>query len=159
VRTASALQHAQSHSLPKQVALALFFAKEASIRDDLDEVSLGQRPNCLGATNLVVGGDQITAGLAFPGRHGLLAVRGVQTPGDLEVGHEIRPFGLHVRGEGCRKLRLVRQAACKTNNVRFLHAATPETIVNWIQRGAMVIEATEEVAKVGRAYTKRTMPN
>jgi 4-hydroxy-2-oxoheptanedioate aldolase len=48
--------------------------------------------------------------------------------------------------------------ACKANNVRFLHAATPETIVSWIQHGAMVIEASEEVAKVGRAYTKRTMP-
>jgi 4-hydroxy-2-oxoheptanedioate aldolase len=49
-------------------------------------------------------------------------------------------------------------AAAKANRVRFLHAATPETIVDWIQRGAMVIEATEEVAKVGRAHTKRTMP-
>lgn len=49
-------------------------------------------------------------------------------------------------------------AACKANKVRFLHAATPQTVVDWIQRGAMVIEATEEVAKVGRAYTKRTMP-
>ena len=49
-------------------------------------------------------------------------------------------------------------SACKANNVRFLHAATPQTIVSWIQRGAMVIEATEEVARVGRAYTKRTMP-
>lgn len=50
-------------------------------------------------------------------------------------------------------------AACKANKVPFLHAATPSTIVDWIKRGAMVIEAgSEEVAKVGRAYTKRTMP-
>lgn len=49
-------------------------------------------------------------------------------------------------------------AACKANHLYFLHAATPKTIVDWINRGAMVIEATEAVAKVGRAYTKRTMP-
>ena len=50
-------------------------------------------------------------------------------------------------------------AACKANKVSFLHAATPQTIMDWIKRGAMVIEAgSEEVAKVGRAYTKRTMP-
>lgn len=50
-------------------------------------------------------------------------------------------------------------AACKANKVKFLHAATPKTIVDWIDRGAMVIETqSEEVAKIGRAYTKRTMP-
>lgn len=49
-------------------------------------------------------------------------------------------------------------AACKANNVRFLHGATPKTIVDWLQKGAMVIESNEETAKVGRAFTKRTMP-
>jgi 4-hydroxy-2-oxoheptanedioate aldolase len=50
-------------------------------------------------------------------------------------------------------------AACKANKVSFLHAATTLTIVDWIKRGATVIETnSEDVAKLGRAYTKRTMP-
>jgi 4-hydroxy-2-oxoheptanedioate aldolase len=50
-------------------------------------------------------------------------------------------------------------AAAKANKVRFLHAATPATIREWIDRGAMVIETNNpEVARIGRQYTKRTMP-
>ncbi len=50
-------------------------------------------------------------------------------------------------------------AAAKANKVRFLHAATPKTIREWIDRGAMVIETgNPEVARIGREYTKRTMP-
>lgn len=50
-------------------------------------------------------------------------------------------------------------AACKANKVQFLHGATRKAIIPWLQRGAMVIETQdEEVAKIGRAYTKRTMP-
>jgi 4-hydroxy-2-oxoheptanedioate aldolase len=49
-------------------------------------------------------------------------------------------------------------AACEANSVRFLHGASPETIIDWLKKGAMVIESNEETAKVGRAFTKRTMP-
>jgi 4-hydroxy-2-oxoheptanedioate aldolase len=49
--------------------------------------------------------------------------------------------------------------AAKANHVRFLHAATPKTITDWIDQGAMVIETRNpEVARIGRAHTKRTMP-
>jgi 4-hydroxy-2-oxoheptanedioate aldolase len=89
--------------------------------------------------------------------------------GDMQMSLEGLPFfayqGPPKPGDGQQHFSpMVQRAqdrvlsACRANNVRFLHAATPQTIVNWIQRGAMVIEATEDVAKVGRAYTKRTMP-
>lgn len=89
--------------------------------------------------------------------------------GDMQMSLEGLPFyadqGPPQPGDGQQHFAPIVQhaqdrvlSACKANNVRFLHAATPQTIVSWLQRGAMVIEATEEVAKVGRAYTKRTMP-
>ena len=89
--------------------------------------------------------------------------------GDMQMSLEGLPFfadqGPPQPGDGQQHFAPIVQhaqdrvlSACKANNVRFLHAATPQTIVSWIQRGAMVIEATEEVARVGRAYTKRTMP-
>lgn len=49
--------------------------------------------------------------------------------------------------------------AAKANHVHFLHAATAATIKSWIDRGATVIEThDQETARIGRAYTKRTMP-
>ena len=49
--------------------------------------------------------------------------------------------------------------AAKANHVRFLHAATPKTIIAWLERGTMVIETNNpEVARIGRAHTGRKMP-
>jgi 4-hydroxy-2-oxoheptanedioate aldolase len=60
----------------------------------------------------------------------------------------------------------VRQAvldACKKNKVMFLNAGSavqnsPDYVVKQIQDGAMVLEAPESAAIVGREYSKRKMP-
>jgi 4-hydroxy-2-oxoheptanedioate aldolase len=49
--------------------------------------------------------------------------------------------------------------AAKASKVNFLHAATRTTIREWIDRGARVIESgNAEVMRMGREYTRRTMP-
>jgi hypothetical protein len=60
----------------------------------------------------------------------------------------------------------VRQAVvdnCKKNKVMFLNAgnadpASPDYAITQIKDGAMVLEAPEDAAIVGREYTKRKMP-
>ncbi|MBV9550809.1 MAG: hypothetical protein JO256_14155 [Alphaproteobacteria bacterium] len=55
----------------------------------------------------------------------------------------------------------VRQAvldACKRHNVKFLQGDNAGNIVAMIQQGAMVNEAPESAAIVGREFTKRKMP-
>jgi 4-hydroxy-2-oxoheptanedioate aldolase len=60
----------------------------------------------------------------------------------------------------------VRQAvldACKKNKVMFLNAGSanpnsPDYVGKQIQDGAMVLEAPESAAIVGREYSKRKMP-
>jgi 4-hydroxy-2-oxoheptanedioate aldolase len=55
----------------------------------------------------------------------------------------------------------VRQAvldACKRHNVKFLQGDNANNIVAMIQQGAMVNEAPESAAIVGREFTKRKMP-
>jgi 4-hydroxy-2-oxoheptanedioate aldolase len=49
-------------------------------------------------------------------------------------------------------------AACKVSGVRLLDTAIPETVVESIKLGAMVIECAEKTALVGREYTRRRMP-
>lgn len=49
-------------------------------------------------------------------------------------------------------------AACKASGVRLLDTAIPETIVDSIKPGAMVIECAEKTAMVGREHTRRRMP-
>ena len=52
---------------------------------------------------------------------------------------------------------------CKKNKVMFLNAGntnqnSPDYVIKQIQDGAMVLEAREEAAIIGREYTKRKMP-
>ena len=59
------------------------------------------------------------------------------------------------------ELARVRQAvldACKKHNVKFLQGDSAANIVEMIKEGAMVNEAPESAAIVGREYTKRKMP-
>jgi 4-hydroxy-2-oxoheptanedioate aldolase len=50
-------------------------------------------------------------------------------------------------------------AACKKNKLAFLEGATPETIAQRLDEGVRVISGhNPEVAKLGRAHQKRTMP-
>ena len=50
--------------------------------------------------------------------------------------------------------------ACKAAGLNFLHGATRESIVGLIEEGVMIAACRggEEVARVGRAHTQRTMP-
>ena len=55
----------------------------------------------------------------------------------------------------------VRQAvldSCKKHNVKFLQGSNATNIVAMIQQGAMMHEAPESAAIVGREFTKRKMP-
>ena len=55
----------------------------------------------------------------------------------------------------------VRQAvldSCKKHNVKFLQGSNANNVVAMIQQGAMVLEAPESAAIVGREFTKRKMP-
>ena len=59
------------------------------------------------------------------------------------------------------ELARVRQAvldSCKKHNVKFLQGSNAGNIVAMIQQGAMVHEAPESAAIVGREFTKRKMP-
>ena len=64
------------------------------------------------------------------------------------------------------EMRKVRQRVldlCKQHNIRFLNAANPDQsssdyVITQIKDGAMVLEATEQSAIIGREYTKRKMP-
>jgi 4-hydroxy-2-oxoheptanedioate aldolase len=50
-------------------------------------------------------------------------------------------------------------AACKKNKLAFLESATPENIAQRLDEGVRVISGhSSEVAKIGRAHQKRTMP-
>ena len=50
-------------------------------------------------------------------------------------------------------------AACKKNKLAFLEGATPETIAQRLDEGVRVIAGhNPEVARIGRAHQKRTMP-
>ncbi len=97
-------------------------------------------------------------GVAFaeygPGDHsywlyGLAGMTGPRVPPQPGVA-EARP-----------ELARVRQAvldACKKHNVKFLQGDNAGNIVEMIKQGAMVNEAPESAAIVGREYTKRKMP-
>jgi 4-hydroxy-2-oxoheptanedioate aldolase len=50
-------------------------------------------------------------------------------------------------------------AACKKNRLAFLEGATPENIAQRLDEGVRVISGhSQEVARIGRAHQKRTMP-
>ena len=48
--------------------------------------------------------------------------------------------------------------SCKKHNVKFLQGSNATNVVAMIQQGAMVLEAAESAAIVGREFTKRKMP-
>ena len=50
-------------------------------------------------------------------------------------------------------------SACKWNKLAFLEGATPEKIAASLDEGVRVISGhNPEVARIGRAHQKRTMP-
>ncbi len=53
-------------------------------------------------------------------------------------------------------------AACKKSNVKFLNAASTQPgtnyVIDQIKDGAMIMTSREDVAFMGREYTKRKMP-
>jgi 4-hydroxy-2-oxoheptanedioate aldolase len=73
-----------------------------------------------------------------------------------------RPADVEARPE----MRKVRQAVldnCKKNKVMFLNAGSTDPnnlayVITQIKDGAMVLEAGEQAAIIGREYTKRKMP-
>lgn len=51
-------------------------------------------------------------------------------------------------------------AACREHGIAFLEGATPENVTRKIDEGVRVISGQrEDTARVGRAYTRRTMPS
>ena len=81
-------------------------------------------------------------------------------PGDLHMSYGVdrgawnTPFDPRVQ-EATERVR----KACAANGVQFLGGGTTETISAAIDNGVRVVSGgNEEVATVGRAYTKRTMP-
>lgn len=83
-----------------------------------------------------------------------MSLDGLPPPGPPPPGDGEQHFSPAVQAAQTRVLN-----AAKAGKVRFLHAATRNTIKEWIDRGAMVIESgNAEVMRIGREYTKRTMP-
>ena len=54
--------------------------------------------------------------------------------------------------------RLRVAAACKASGVKLLDTCIPETVVDSIKLGGMVLECSESSSLIGREYTKRKMP-
>ena len=54
--------------------------------------------------------------------------------------------------------RLRVAAACKASGVKLLDTCIPETVIDSIRIGGMVLECSEASALIGREYTKRKMP-
>jgi 4-hydroxy-2-oxoheptanedioate aldolase len=54
--------------------------------------------------------------------------------------------------------RLRVAAACRASGVKLLDTCIPETVVDSIKIGGMVLECSEKSALIGREYTKRKMP-
>jgi hypothetical protein len=54
--------------------------------------------------------------------------------------------------------RLKVAAAAAASGVRLLDTCIPETVVDSIKLGGMVLECSEQSALIGREYTKRRMP-
>jgi len=50
------------------------------------------------------------------------------------------------------------KGACDAAGIFFLNSVRPHDVRELIDEGVMIGSATEEAARVGRAYTKRTMP-
>jgi 4-hydroxy-2-oxoheptanedioate aldolase len=80
-------------------------------------------------------------------------------PGDLSLslGYKEMPRGAYPPEMAEARERVL--AACKTNGIAFLETGTPENIKTKIDQGVRVVAGhSEEAARIGRAYQKRTMP-
>lgn len=107
-------------------------------------------------------GLKIESAAAIPHIEEILSVPGIgfaeMGPGDLSLslGYLHRPDPLPQEMEEVRQ-RV--RAACLKQGIAFLETATIHDIAARIDEGARVIAGgREEVARAGRAYTKRTMP-
>ncbi len=78
-------------------------------------------------------------------------------PGDMSMSfgykHQLNP-----RPQELQDARDRIFAACKSAGLRFLESASPDTIEASIDAGVRICGSGEQTARVGRAYTKRTMP-
>jgi 4-hydroxy-2-oxoheptanedioate aldolase len=106
-------------------------------------------------------GLKIESAAAIPRIEEILSVPGIgfaeMGPGDmsLSLGYFRRPHPLPPEMEEVRQ-RV--RAACLARGIAFLEGATPEDIREKIDGGARVLSGQrEDTARVGRAYTKRTM--
>jgi hypothetical protein len=73
------------------------------------------------------------------------------------------PFDVTVARPEMQKVRQEVLDNCKKNHVMFLNAGSPnpnspDYVIKQIKDGAMVLEAPESAAIIGREFTKRKMP-
>ena len=92
----------------------------------------------------------------------ILAVPGIgfaeMGPGDLSLslGYRRQPHPMPAEMAAVSKQV---KAACQANGIAFLDGAAPDNVAAVIDAGARVIGGgREEMAQVGRAHTRRSMP-
>ena len=107
-------------------------------------------------------GLKIESAAALPRIEEILAVPGIgfaeMGPGDLSIslGYRRRPPQMPPEMQEASE-RV--QAACQANGVAFLQPATAENLTARIDAGVRVFGGHDpELARIGRAYTKRQMP-
>lgn len=106
-------------------------------------------------------GVKIESAAAIPHIEEILSVPGLgfaeMGPGDLSL--SLGYF--HVPNPFPPEMQAVRQrvrAACLANHLAFLESASPEDVTTKIDEGARIIAGhREDIAKIGRAHTRRTM--
>ena len=80
-------------------------------------------------------------------------------PGDLHMSYGIERNSSSPLDPRILEARERVFEACKKNNVAFLETGSPEDVVSKIDEGVKIIAGQRsDTAKVGRKYTKRTMP-
>jgi 4-hydroxy-2-oxoheptanedioate aldolase len=107
-------------------------------------------------------GVKIESAAAIPHIEEILSVPGIgfaeMGPGDLSLSLGYRQLPHPFPPEMQKVHERVREA-CRANGIAFLAGATPENIKERIDEGVRVISGgREDTARVGRAYTNRTMP-
>ncbi|MBI3960958.1 MAG: hypothetical protein HY328_19270 [Chloroflexi bacterium] len=107
-------------------------------------------------------GLKIESAAAIPHIEEILSVPGIgfaeMGPGDLSLSLGYRSLPRPFPPE-MEEVRQRVRAACHANGIAFLEGATPETIGAVIDEGALVISGgREDIARIGRAHSQRTMP-
>ncbi|MCX6049469.1 MAG: aldolase/citrate lyase family protein [Chloroflexi bacterium] len=127
-----------------------------------DEYLRLAEPWPLNPTGELLLGVKIESAAAIPHIEAILSVPGLgfaeMGPGDLSLslGYFHLPQPMPPEMEEIR--RRVR-AACLAHHIAFLESATPADIAEKIDAGARVIAGhREDIAQIGRAHTRRTMP-